>query len=316
VVENIPEENFSEDQVRDFFSQFGNILEVSMQPYKRLAIVKFDSWNSANAAYQSPKVIFENRFVKVFWYKDDQSVLPASSPLTGGVASAKRMHTTNGSSAAGGHHTGTHADMDLEEFARKQEEKQKAFEEKARKREELERQRQELEKRQQELIAKQLEEKAKLEAKLAARNGTAPGDDNGDAKSSKPLTQTEALRAQLAALEAEARQMGLDPDAVTEAPSPWPSRGGSYGYGRGRGGWRGSSPYTPRGSYRGAYRGAYRGRANVHAAYAAYSLDNRPKKVVLTGVDFTAPDKDETLRQYLFVSSPGLVVPQMTTSSQ
>ena len=65
VVENIPEENFDEEQVREFFSQFGKILEISMQPYKHLAIVKYDKWGSANAAYQSPKVIFDNRFVKV-----------------------------------------------------------------------------------------------------------------------------------------------------------------------------------------------------------------------------------------------------------
>ena len=296
VIENIPEENFNEDQVKLFFSQFGNILEVSMQPYKRLAIVKFDTWDAASAAYHSPKVIFDNRFVKVFWYKDDESTMPASAPMNGDVPVSKTARRTNGSSVAGGNDAGPHADIDMEAFAKQQEEKQKDFEEKTKKREELEHQREELEKRQKELIAKQLEEKAKLAAKLGARNGTKSENNNEDESDpSKPVTQTEALRAQLAALEAEARQMGLDPDAM-DAPAPWPTRGG---YGRGRAGWRGASPYTPRGSYRG---GSFRGRANVHAAYAAYSLDNRPKKVVLTGVDFTVPDKDETLRQYLFVS--------------
>ncbi|KAK3904065.1 RNA-binding protein 26 [Staphylotrichum tortipilum] len=287
VVENIPEQSFSEEDVKGFFSQFGNILEVSMQPYKRLAIVKFDTWNAANAAYQSPKVIFDNRFVRVFWFKDDESALPASAPMNGDVPAAARMQAMNGSDA------GPHAELDMEEFTKQQEEKQKAFEEKTKRREELEQQREELEKRQKELIAKQMEEKAKLEAKLhGSRNGTKSEENEDGSKMPKPVTQTEALRAQLAALEAEARQMGLDPDAV-DAPSPWPARGG---YGRGRGAWRGSSPYTPRGSFR----GGYRGRANVHAAYAAYSLDNRPKKVVLSGVDFTVSEKDETLRQYLF----------------
>lgn len=294
VIENIPEENFSEDQVKGFFSQFGNIVEISMQPYKRLAIVKFDNWNAANAAYQSPKVIFDNRFVKVFWFKDDESTVPASAPMDGDTPLAKRARA-NGSSMADGGDTDHHAEIDMEEFAKQQEEKQKAFEEKTKKREELDHQLEELEKRKKELIAKQLEEKAKLVAKLGARNGV-KSEENGDgSQPSKPVTQTEALRAQLAALEAEARQMGLDPDAM-DAPSPWPARGG---YGRGRGGWRGSSPYTPRG----AFRGGFRGRGNFHAAYAAYSLDNRPKKVILTGVDFTASEKDETLRQYLFVST-------------
>ena len=297
VIENIPEENFSENQVKGFFSQFGNILEVSMQPYKRLAIVKFDSWDAANAAYQSPKVIFDNRFVKVFWFKDDESATPGSAPMDGDAPAAKRTGPMNGSSLTGsGSAAGPHTEIDIEAFTKQQEEKQKAFEEKTKKREKLEQQREELEKRQKELVAKQLEEKAKLEAKLGARSGVKSEDNEDESKSSKPITQTEALRAQLAALEAEARQMGLDPDAMDAPASPWLARGG--GYGRGRGGWRGSSPYTPRGSFR----GGYRGRADVHAAYAAYSLDNRPKKVVLTGVDFTASEKDETLRQYLFVS--------------
>lgn len=303
VVENIPEENFTEDQVRSFFSQFGKVLEISMQPYKRLAIIKYDSWSSANAAYQSPKVIFDNRFVKVFWYKDDDSTLPPSMSLPGS-APVNRSHSTNGASSVGSQAPMGQSPVDLEEFARKQEEKQKAFEEKQRKRAELDRQKEELERRQREL----LEEKAKLEAKLSRRDSVrssqAGESVNGDdaKSSSKPTSQTEALRAQLAALEAEARQMGLDPDSIVESPASWPAaRGGygSYGRGRGRGPWRGYS-YSPRG----ASRGSFRGRVNLHAAYAAYSIDNRPKKVVLTGVDFTASDKDETLRQYLFVCLP------------
>ncbi|KAI9875578.1 MAG: hypothetical protein M1830_008324, partial [Pleopsidium flavum] len=38
VVEQIPEDKFDEQSVREFFSEFGNILEVTMQAYKRLAI--------------------------------------------------------------------------------------------------------------------------------------------------------------------------------------------------------------------------------------------------------------------------------------
>ncbi|KAK0637218.1 hypothetical protein B0T17DRAFT_521022 [Bombardia bombarda] len=307
VVENIPEENFSEDQVKEFFSQFGNVVEVSMQPYKRLAIVKFDNWFAAQAAWKSPKVVFDNRFVKVFWYKDEDgsSTLPASMPLGGGgggrikqSGSVASMSDANAAAAAAGHPTPP-AEIDMEEFLRKQEEAQKIHEEKARKLQEVEKQRQELEKRQQELYAKQQAEKAKLEARLAKKSSNGAiqtsngegGDDDGAKLSSKPMSQSEALRAQLAALEAEAKQLGIDPDDMGESSSAW---GSSY---RGRGGYvpRGRGGYAPRGS-----RGAFRGRGNNHAAYAAYSLDNRPKKVTLTGVDFTVPEKDETLRQYLF----------------
>jgi RNA recognition motif-containing protein len=289
VVENIPEESFSEEAVRDFFAQFGNIVEVSMQPYKHLAIVKFDNWSAANSAYRSPKVIFDNRFVKVFWYKEDA----ASTGSTNGGGKP------SGPTDAGGSTTGeTNAtqgpEIDMEEFARKQEEAQKAHEEKAQKMEEVKRQREELEKRQSELLAKQEEEKQKLLAKIAAKMANSTGSEGGEAK--KPTSQTEALKAQLAALEAEAKQLGIDPDAVDDG-SGWSSRG----RGRGRGAPFRSRGYAPRG-FRGSFRG--RGASGHHAAYAAYSIDNRPKAVSITGVDFTIPEKDETLRQYLFVRKP------------
>ena len=49
-----------------------------MQPYKRLAIVRFNAHEAAQAAWQSPKVVFENRFVKVYWY--DANTLPQPGP--------------------------------------------------------------------------------------------------------------------------------------------------------------------------------------------------------------------------------------------
>lgn len=289
VVESIPEKNFSEADVREFFSQFGNVVEVSMQPYKRLAIVRFDAWAAANAAYKSPKVIFDNRFVKVFWYKEDGANLPPSAPPNGAGASDQA-----GSTSAG------EGEIDAAEFAKKQEEAQKAYEEKTRKKEELERQKLELEKRQKELLAKQQEEKQRLYAKLTSGSSKTGGQGTVDANTAegseaskeapKPTSQTEALRAQLAALEEEAKQLGLDPNAVDEPPPYW-SRG--RGRGRGRGG---SYGFSPRGSYP-----SYRGRGNSRAGYAAYSLDNRPRRVAVSGVDFTVPEKDEVLRQYLFV---------------
>jgi RNA-binding protein 26 len=129
VVENIPEEQFSEEAVREFFSQFGNILEVSMRPYKRLSIVKYDSWDAAQAAYSSPKVIFDNRFVKVYWYTNlDALPQPPASATGSNGTPAKRENGSQGPVPA----RDTDEPMiDPEEFARKQEEAQKAHEEKA-----------------------------------------------------------------------------------------------------------------------------------------------------------------------------------------
>ncbi|KAF4991570.1 hypothetical protein FGRMN_7688 [Fusarium graminum] len=271
VVENIPEESFAEEQVREFFSQFGNIQEISMQPYKHLAIIKYDKWGSANAAYQSPKVIFDNRFVKVFWYKDKADTIPASAPLQGGNWTGGPVATEDEDLEPG---------IDMEEFQRKQEEEQKKHQDREAKRAEIEQKRQEIEKQQQELLARHREENERLQARLASHKGQ-----GGEGSSSG----TNMLRAKLAALEQEAKMLGLDPDAEGESSLSWPPRGGY----RGRGGFRGRGA-APRG------RGSFRGRGgNMHAAYAQYSIDNRPKKIAITGVDFTAPDKDEMLRHFL-----------------
>ncbi|CAJ2514084.1 Uu.00g022030.m01.CDS01 [Anthostomella pinea] len=295
-VQNIPAENYSEDQIRAYFSQFGTIANISMQEYNRLATIKFDTWEEANAAWSSPKVIFDNRFVKVFWYKDKAE---AGTAPSGKPAGALKNGSANGH-AATSDTASAEPEFDMEEFNRKQEEAQKTHQEKMQKRQEIERQRQELEDREKELRARQIEAKRKLQAKLAAngsRNGSSPpAEILPDSTNKKPSSQTEALRAQLAALQDEANQLGIDPDAARDEYSSWAPRG----RGRGRGP-RGSGSFPPRAA-RGGY--GYRGRGGGvqarHSAYAAYSLDNRPKIVALSGVDFTVPENDEALRQYLF----------------
>lgn len=299
VVENIPEEKFSEEAVREFFSEFGNIGEVDMRPYKRLAIVKYDDWAAAMAAYKSPKVIFDNRFVKVYWFTDVDS-LPKPPP-----GANSNGTSSNGHISGSGNDVSTpvparateEPQIDIEEFARKQQEVQKAHEEKMKKKAEMENAQKELEKRQEELLKNQAEEKRKLMARLAAKGGNlTASSDTGDANG-KPASQTDVLKAQLAALEAEAKSLGLDPTASDEG---W----AGSGRGRGRGeyrGYRGRGAFAPRG--RGYERGGFRGRggAPFNGGGNVYKLDNRPKTVALTGIDFTSPDKDEGLRQYLLV---------------
>ncbi|KAK7997378.1 hypothetical protein PG989_005418 [Apiospora arundinis] len=293
VVENIPEENYTEDAIREFFGQFGAIEEVEFRPaQKRIAIIKFDGWDSANGAWKSPKVVFDNRFVKVYWFKDE-SQLP-----DGKHANASRngvKHSSNGEPAP------AEPEFDMEEFKRKQEEAQKAHLMKAQLKEKVEREKQEIEQKRKELLARHEEEKRKLQARLAASGAkedslspvlrTSALASDG----SKPTTQAEALRAKLAELEAEANSLGLDPNAAQDEAPAWATRG----RGRGRP-YRGRGTFPPRG-FRGGY--GYRGRGgmggDVHTAYAAYSLDNRPKIVALAGVDFTEPEKDEALRHYL-----------------
>lgn len=297
VVEQIPEEKFNEQSVRDFFSEFGNILEATMQAYKRLAIVKYDDYGAAKRAYESPKVIFDNRFVKVYWYKPD--AIP--TPPANGVAIASSSMSPSGK--------GEEMAFDREQFERDSAAAQKRLEEKQKKMKETEVQRQALENQKEELAKKQQEEKKKLLEKLAAKgvgkaasptaslSGTAKSGDGGMSPTSggKASAQTEALRAQLAALEAEARSLGLD---TTLADDPYSYRG----RGRGRGIHRGVGTFAARGRGFDSTRGGYRGRGGPFGGRggAVYKLDNRTKKVAVSGVSFDTA-KDEGLRQYLLV---------------
>ncbi|XDG09655.1 hypothetical protein ABKA04_009270 [Annulohypoxylon sp. FPYF3050] len=223
VVQNIPLEYFTDENIREYFSQFGTILDVSMQAPDPVAIVKFDTWYAAHAAWSSPKVIFDNRFVKVFWYKDETE--SGSTPANGKTKKIKPDPGANGDGSLDDD-TPEAEPFDMDEFLRKQEEAQKAHEEKTKKREELERQRQELEERQKELRARQLEEKRKLQAKLTNKGSDSPSETADGPK--KPVSQTEALRAQLAALEEEANvledvaeevEVTVDVDVTTQEPT-------------------------------------------------------------------------------------------------
>jgi hypothetical protein len=269
VVENIPKENFDEEQVRGFFAQFGDIVDVSMMPKRSLAIITYDTWDSAHAAWASPKVIFDNRFVKVYWHRPSLD--------------------SRGEAEAGAE--GEEPEFDMAEFMRKQDEAQRQHEERMAKKAELDRKKEELEQLQRELHDKHSEERRRLQQKLAqtgrASSLSVKSEEGGSGSAS------EALRAQLAALEEEAKTLGIDTNAPDESQWGEHSRGGWSGY-------RARGPY--RGGYRGRGRGAYRGRADVHLAYAAHSLDNRPKVVAISGEDFTAPAKYEGLRHYLVVS--------------
>ncbi|KAF2456240.1 hypothetical protein BDY21DRAFT_348342 [Lineolata rhizophorae] len=295
VVEHIPEDKFTEEAVREYFSEFGNIQEVDMQPYKRLAILKFEDYASAKRAYNSPKAIFDNRFVKVYWYK------PEDAPPANGTS--KKAAEPDSSDAKM-----EDTAVDPEEFKKKQEEAQKAFEEKQRKIKEAAAARAELERK----LKEQEEERKKLMEKLAARNArkgssTASSPTEGAGSPNKSILEangnttdvkTDNLRAKLAELQAEANGMGLSHEEQQESsgePAPWVR-------GRGRATYRGRGGYVPRGRGFDSSRGSYRGRGGFGRGGGrggVMRLDNRPKKVAVPGVP-TGSDKDEALRSYLF----------------
>lgn len=299
VVEQIPEESFEEESVRNFFSQYGSVKDVSMRPYKRLAVVQYSDYGAARRAYESPKVIFDNRFVKVYWYKasEDNKINGTSSRKSSAVPRPSSSHQSP---------VTPNETVDQSVLLAQQSEAQKAYEAKALARKEMEEAKASLTKKQEELARKHDSERAQLLAKITAKEGskvTNESEDsggvvtNGNKKAAQDDKVNRALREQLAKLEAEAKSLGIDPDAPPEESYPYPS---SYrGYYRGRGGANGR--FAPRGrGGRGAFRGSG-GWAVPRGGSSVKRLDNRPKRVAVNGVDWT-PEKDECLREHLIVS--------------
>lgn len=270
VVEQIPDDKLDEEHVRDFFNEFGTIQDLELQPFKKLALITFSTWDEANAAYKSPKVIFDNRFVKVFWHKPAQTSNAQQNQL-------EDVQMTSEEPA-----------VDREEVAKRQEEAQKKHEETKKLRDQAASQKAEIEFKLKAMEA----ERAKMMEILARKTGHAAGVPASNTNGAAPETeQTKGLKAQLAKLEAEAKSLGIDPsteETAWESPA-WRGRGSSRGrytpWGRGRGSMRGGwPPVTLRGG-------------------AVKRLDNRPRTVAVIFPTGTFEDLDEAMRQYLLFTN-------------
>jgi hypothetical protein len=273
VVEPIPKEHCSEDNVRGFFSEFGTVVDIEMDTHKRLAIVKFEDNAAAAGAYTSSKAIFENRFVKVYWYNPtDFERSPAMQDYNDTVMKDA---------------TDEEEKLDPEEIAKRQAEAQQAFEERRRRAEEAEAKAAEIERK----LKEKNEEMEQIRKQLAELSG-----DKAD-----EFSQT------LADLQAEADSLFAKHEPSTSAGRGHTQiRGGYLGRGRDRG-----APFYAHGGYlppRGRgytpFGGAYRGRANFTPAPRRNpnkKLDNRPRRFAITGIVPGTP-KDEALRQHLLVS--------------
>lgn len=280
VVEQIPDENFNDESVRSFFQEFGNIEDVTLLADKKVAIVKYDGHQAAKNAYESPKVVFDNRFVKVYWHKAVTTPAFSSKPSD----SAKITHEDEDQEMQDGEEA-----LDIEELTKRQEEAQRKHDDAKKQREDAEKQKQDLDAK----LKAVDEERKKMADLIAKRAGkeSLPLDDSPTHIKTEESDQTKALKAQLAKVEAEARSLGLDPDAVTNGYSGYSSYRGRGGYrGRGRG----------RGSYRG-YRGGWAGTPAFGGAVKR--LDNRPKTVAVTFGEGTYDNHDEALRQFLLFNS-------------
>lgn len=270
MVEQIPDDRCNEQDVRQFFSVFGEIQEIFMEPMQKLAMVTYANPRAAYAAYNSPKAIFDNRFVKVYMKRSERSLgAPARDAAVNGPTDDTEMANVE--------------KFDPAEFARRQEEMQKKYEEAQKQREEAARQMQDVNAR---LIQMETQRK-ELEAMLAKRIGIEDFNEASKENGAENNEQTMALKVQLAQLEAEAMSLGIDPDAASTNGFV----GSAYRGVRGRGRYRGRG----RGSYRG-FRGGWAGGSRVGAVMR---LDNRPKTVSIKFSDGNYESHEEAIRQYL-----------------
>jgi RNA recognition motif-containing protein len=276
VVEQIPEEHFNEDAVRSFFSQFGHIASVEMQAYKRLAIVKYNDHFAACRAYDSPKVIFDNRFVKVYWLKSDS---PTEPPVN-------RRSTNVNNETDTAQHLPYDQDEEMlvaEEIEKRQAEAQIAWEQRQKKIQEAAAK---LEDVQEKIKAKE-DEIRELRKKVAEKDGVEFVDESQDT----------SLMEQLKSLQAEALDLGLNSQGQGDT---FMTRG------RGRGGYRGRFPTRARGvPFWGSHRGHGAPYIPAGARTGVKRLDNRTKRLAVTGIE-AGSLKDEALRQHLLVNNVSL----------
>ncbi|KAF2451094.1 hypothetical protein P171DRAFT_516816 [Karstenula rhodostoma CBS 690.94] len=258
-IEQIPEDHFTEQHVRDFFSQFGAIVDVQIRTNDRVAVVKFSDHPAAQRAYDSPKAIFDNRFVKAFWHNPDHKL--QSNGANGAVGHPPRQ---DGIPAI---YNEDEEMFDREEFSKQQAQLQKEFEEKRRRSEEvtarsnmisaqLNAKEEELDELRSALIVKA---RAKgLEVIIAKEQQAPPGD--------------------LAKLQAEAAGLFTNSGSIDTSTI---SRGGFING-------RGSS-----------LRGSFRGRGNAREGRGGVvRLDNRPRSLAVAGVKAES-EKEIALKRHL-----------------
>ncbi|KAF2818463.1 hypothetical protein CC86DRAFT_364350 [Ophiobolus disseminans] len=268
VVEQIPEAHFTEENVRGYFSQFGTIVDVEMYAHRRLATVKFEDHAAASQAYNSPKAVFENRFVKVYWMRLN-TVLDGPKRSYGDVEIADADDLSHVAEPV----------LSREEIEKRQAEAQKAFEERNRKWAEAEAKSADIDRQLKEKDAEIQDIKRQL-AELAGEEFD--GKDEAENK--------------LASLQAEAAMLFGTDDylATTGRGRGYPPRVAYRG--------RGHANFPPWG-HRAPRGSSYHGRESLHTHFACIKsrvkrLDHRPRRIAVAGIEKDTP-KDETLRQWL-----------------
>ncbi|KAK9429013.1 hypothetical protein V1505DRAFT_348055 [Lipomyces doorenjongii] len=268
VVEKIPEENFSLEQIRSVFEAFAPVQDVSLDVEHHSAVVSYFTHDDAVKAWKSPVPVFQNRFVKVFWKRTDAE---AATRTQGNVHLLSKKRSASPAN-----------EIDVAEITQRQAERQREYEERMAKKREHEERMAEIKRQSEELRKKQEQERELLLAKIrqkeeserASRGQSIASSESGMEVDSVsvPNSITQALKSKLEQLKAEAAKLGVSvPEPESPASQYYSPRGGRSFRSRGRGSYRGS--YSPR------------GKGGLPVMNTARSnLDLRTKKVAVLGL--------------------------------
>lgn len=83
-ISKIPHEYLNEQQILEYFSQFGQIQKVYVYPRKSSAMVEYENMDQAKAAISSLEAPFGNRFIMIKWYKDLRAAIRNRRPYQRG----------------------------------------------------------------------------------------------------------------------------------------------------------------------------------------------------------------------------------------
>ena len=282
-VTNVPEEACTEEAISGYFSRFGTIVNATVYPIHGKVLLEYETMEQARAAISSPEAPFNNRFVRILWYRDPNSQPPEHHQQN--LSQTEQAQPFAPPPAYVPRPEPTPEDLAKIEEARLQREELRAQMEELKRQQDEERRRllanlEHLnEEDRQEILASLSQVTSVLSAKQrkAAMPAAAPTPAPAPAAvpANQPPTEVdlinrmnevtesgaqgnEALQAQLEVLKAQHSAMGLP------ATSAAPVRGGLRGRGRGRGAF-----------------GSFRGRGG--GAPKTYSLDLRPRRFTVTG---------------------------------
>ncbi|KAG9104147.1 hypothetical protein FRC06_005039 [Ceratobasidium sp. 370] len=309
VVEKIPPERLSLEEINNWFKKFGTVTNVAIDVPSAKALISFSTHDEARDAWRSEDAVFGNRFVKLYWHRPmgnhgqaGAKLLAASAPIINNLSAPPK--TEPAPIKSGPSHPPV-IDPSQQKFERLMAEQKvlmvKLTSAKAE-------EKQSIKTRLRELITELQEVSA------AMRNGSStptppaskpapmlPAQTNGTTTKKEQLdkdlemmapesepSKTEAdtstvnpeLQAKLKKLREEAASLGLNAEGAPtySTPSHRP-----YGF-RGRGAWRG------------------RGGRGAPPARGSMKLDNRPRTLVVRGLPDT-PGTTESAKAW-FLSFP------------